>query len=88
MINISSLQVYNESTTLEHVKALDFNRTATSTGETEAVNYIEKSLTESNIKSEIEHFEWTGPLRILMRTSYVVVFSYLLLYRLFLLIIV
>ncbi len=88
MINISSLQIYNESTTLEHVKALDFNRTATSTGETEAVNYIEKSLTESNIKSEIEHFEWTGPLRILMRTSYIVVFSYLLLYRLFLLIIV
>ncbi|MEE9378262.1 MAG: M28 family peptidase [Candidatus Lokiarchaeia archaeon] len=88
MVNISSLQVYIESTTLEHVKALNFNRTATSTGETEAVNYIEKTLIENNIKSEVEHFEWTGPLRILMRTSYVVIFSYFLLYRLFLLIIV
>lgn len=87
MINISNLQIYNESTTLEHVKSLNFNRTATSTGETEAVNYIENNLIESNVKTEVEHFGWTGPLRILMRTSYVVIFSYLLLYRLFLLII-
>ncbi|MFW9900024.1 MAG: M28 family metallopeptidase [Candidatus Thorarchaeota archaeon] len=87
MIKISTLQVYNEPTTLEHIKALDFNRTATSTGETEAVNYIETCLSDKNIKTEVEHFQWTGPLRILMRTSYVVVFSYFLLYRLFLVII-
>ncbi len=88
MVNISSLQVYEEPTTLEHINALNFNRTATSTGETEAVNYIEKELSESNIKSEVEHFSWTGPLRVLMRTSYVVIFSYFLLYRLFLVIII
>lgn len=87
MINITSLQVYNEPKTLEHIQSLNFNRTATSTGETEALNYIESELIKSNIKSEVEHFEWTGPLRILMRTSYVVIFSYLLIYRLFLLII-
>ena len=88
MIKISSLQIYNESTTLEHINALNFNRTATSTGETEAVNYIEKELKDNNIKTEVEHFQWTGPLRILMRTSYVVVGSYLLLYRLFLVLII
>ena len=41
MILISDLQISNESNTIEHVKALAFNRTASSTGETEAVNYIE-----------------------------------------------
>ncbi|MFX1568704.1 MAG: M28 family metallopeptidase [Promethearchaeota archaeon] len=88
MIKISTLQVYNEPKTLEHIKALDFNRTATSTGETEAVNYIEKYLSDNNIKTEVEHFQWTGPLRVLMRTSYVVIGSYFLLYRLFLVLVI
>ncbi|MFX1385551.1 MAG: M28 family peptidase, partial [Promethearchaeota archaeon] len=88
MVTISSLQLYEESATLEHVKSLAFNRTSTSTGETEAVNYIEKNLIESNLKSQIEHFEWQGPIGILMRTCYIIIFITLLFFRLFLLIIV
>jgi hypothetical protein len=88
VIKISSLQLYEELATLEHIKSLAFNRTSSSTGETEAMNYIDRVLTESNIKSEIEHFEWKGPLRILMRVSYVIAFAYLLVFRLFLVIIV
>ena len=51
MISISKLQLYNESDTIEHVKSLAFNRNATSTGETEALNYIENALMEGNIRT-------------------------------------
>ena len=88
MILISNLQIYREDGTIEHVKALAFNRTASTTGETEALQYIEKELKDSNIKSEIEHFEWTGPMGILMRTSYVLILIYFFVFRLFLIIII
>jgi len=42
---------------------------------------------KGNIKPEVEHFNWTGPMRILMRTSYVLIFTYLIIFRLFLLVI-
>lgn len=87
MISILNLQLYKEPSTIEHVNTLAFNRTASSTGETEALNYIGNVLNENNIKSEVEHFNWTGPMRILMRTSYVLVLIYLLLFRMFLIII-
>ncbi|MFX0155977.1 MAG: M28 family metallopeptidase [Candidatus Hodarchaeota archaeon] len=87
MISISTLQIYDEPNTLEHVKSLAFNRTATSTGETEAVNYIEKELIESGINPKIEHFGWAGPLKILMRTTYILILIYLILFRLYLVII-
>ena len=88
MILISNLQLYDEDGTIRHVKALAFNRTAASTGETEALRYIEKELKEADIKSEVEHFSWTGPMGILMRTSYVLLLIYFLLFRLFLIIVV
>lgn len=88
MILISNLQIYREDGTIEHVKALNFNRTASSTGETEALLYIEKELKDSNIKSEIEYFDWSGPMRILMRTIYVLILIYFFLFRLFLIIII
>ena len=88
MIPISNLQLYDEDGTIEHVKALAFSRTASSTGETEALQYIEKELKETGIKSEVEHFNWMGPMGILMRTSYVLIFIYFILFSLFLLIIV
>ncbi|MFX1309322.1 MAG: M28 family peptidase, partial [Promethearchaeota archaeon] len=87
MISILSLQLYNEPATIDHIKSLAFNRTASSTGETKALNYIENVLKENNIKSEVEHFDWAGPMRILMRISYVLILIYLLLFRLFLVII-
>ncbi len=88
MIKISSLKTYHEPTTINHIKALNFNRTATSPGETETVHYIEKILSYNNIQTEIEHFQWSGPLRVLMRTVYILVFSYFLLFRLYLILII
>ena len=87
MISISNIQLFTESNTIEHVKSLAFNRSATSTGETEALNYIENALREGNIRAKVEHFNWIGPLRILMRMSYIITLFYLILFRLFLVII-
>ena len=87
MISISNLQLYNESDTIEHIKSLAFNRNATSTGETEALNYIENALMNENIKPKVEHFNWTGPMRLLMRLAYIIVLTYSILFRLFLVII-
>ncbi|MDX1799148.1 MAG: M28 family peptidase, partial [Candidatus Lokiarchaeia archaeon] len=77
----------NDPKTMEHIQALAFNRTASSTGETEALNYIESELIKNNIKPEVEHFNWTGPLAILMRTSYLLIVITLILFRMILLII-
>ncbi|MFW9826239.1 MAG: M20/M25/M40 family metallo-hydrolase [Candidatus Thorarchaeota archaeon] len=84
---ISSLDLYNESEAFDHIQSLAFNRTASSTGETEALNYIEQQLKDNNIQPEVEHFNWTGPMRILMRTSYVLILIYLILFRMFLVVI-
>ena len=72
---------------MEHVSSLNFNRTSSTTGETEALNYIVKELEDNNIKPEIEHFNWTGPLKILMRTSYILIIINLILFRMVLLVI-
>ncbi|KKL65751.1 hypothetical protein LCGC14_2151850 [marine sediment metagenome] len=87
MISISNLQLYNESNTIEHIKSLAFNRNATSTGETEALIYIENALMNENIKPIVEHFTWTGPMRVLMRLAYIITLTYLILFRLFLVVI-
>ena len=81
------MQLFNESDTIEHVKSLAFNRSATTTGETEALNYIENALMEGTIKTKVEHFDWIGPMRVLMRLSYIIILTYLILFRLFLVII-
>jgi hypothetical protein len=81
------IQIYEEDTTIKHIKALAFNRTASSTGETEAIKYIEKTLMESGISSKIEHFIWTGPIKLLMRLTYGLILTYLILSQLFLVVI-
>ena len=87
MISITELQLYTKPMTMEHIRSLAFNRTASSIGETEAINYIEKQLTDNSINSEIEHFNWMGPLKILMRTTYALILVFLIVFRLFLIII-
>lgn len=87
MIPISNLQLYDKPKTMEHIQSLTFNRTASSTGETEALNYIEKELNENNIHPEVEHFNWTGPITVLMRTSYLLIVVNLILFRMILLVI-
>ncbi|MFX0007294.1 MAG: M28 family metallopeptidase [Candidatus Hermodarchaeota archaeon] len=72
---------------MEHIQALAFNRTASSTGETEALNYIESELIRNNINPEVEHFNWRGPLSILMRTSYLLILINLILFRMILIVV-
>ncbi|MHA2269584.1 MAG: M28 family metallopeptidase [Promethearchaeota archaeon] len=77
-----------EFETKKHVESLAFNRAASTVGETKAIDYIESELDKDNIGSQYEYFHWTGPTRILMRISYLVIVTYLLLSRLFLIIII
>jgi hypothetical protein len=84
---ISTIQLYDEPTTIEHVKSLAFNRNASSTGETETISYIVKELKDNGMNPKIEYFEWSGPLRILMRTTYALILVYFILFRLFLVVI-
>lgn len=88
MISITSLLLNKELETKKHVESLAFNRGASTIGETKAIDYIEQELDKENIGSQYEYFKWTGPTRILMRVSYLVVVTYLLLSRLFLFLII
>ncbi len=87
MISITSLLLEKELSTKKHVESLAFNRAASTIGETKAIDYIEKELNSVNLDSQYEYFHWTGPTRILMRVSYLIVVTYLLLSRLFLILI-
>ncbi|TKJ23187.1 MAG: hypothetical protein CEE42_12360 [Promethearchaeota archaeon Loki_b31] len=77
----------NNQKILEHVKSLAFNRLASTTGETRAINYIKSELEKENIDSKIEHFSFTGYRRVIMRILYTLLICYLLLFRLFLILI-
>ncbi|MFX1499955.1 MAG: M28 family metallopeptidase [Promethearchaeota archaeon] len=79
--------LFNKTNTIEHVKSLAFNRNATYTGETEALKYIEKTLMEDDINIKVEYFNWNGPIRILMRLSYIIITMYLILFQLVLLVV-
>lgn len=72
---------------LEHITNLAFNRNASSVGETKATNYIKDELEKAHISARIEHFEFTGARRMVMRIFYTLFISYLLIFRLFLVII-
>ena len=88
MISITSVVISKELETKKHVESLAFNRSASTTGETKAIDYIEEELKKENIKSQREYFHWTGPTRLLMRTSYLILITYLLLSRLILILVI
>jgi len=88
VIIISDLLLINETESIKHIESLAFNRVASSIGETKAIDYIYKELDKENIVSKLEYFDWTGPTRILIRTSYLIILTYLLLSRLILIIVV
>lgn len=88
MISISDLLLTDDLSTIDHVKSLSFNRSASSTGETKATIYIEGELAKEKIDSKIEYFSWSGSTRILMRISYLIIITYLLISRLILVIVI
>ncbi|MHA1105700.1 MAG: M28 family metallopeptidase [Promethearchaeota archaeon] len=73
--------------TINHVNSLAFNRSTGSVGETEAVFYIRDQLDNKNIDNNFEYFGYMGPRRVLMRLTYAIIFTYLLLYKLLIVIV-
>lgn len=86
MTVILRLNLYDPQATINHVKSLAFNRSTSSVGETEALLYIQNELSIEGIKSYVEHFSYIGARKILMRLSYLIIFSYLTFFRQFLII--
>ena len=71
----------------EHITNLAYNRNASSVGETKAITYIKDELEKAQIDANIEHFEFSGARRMVMRIFYTLFITYLLIFRLFLVII-
>lgn len=71
----------------EHITNLAYNRNASSVGETKAITYIKDELEKAQLDTSIEHFEFSGARRMVMRIFYTLFISYLLIFRLFLVII-
>lgn len=86
-MTLTDEDLYTEASIINHVKALAYDRSAASIGETKAINYIQNELNVNNIDSKLEYFSWSTPIRILMKTIYIMIFTYLLIYRLFLIIV-
>ncbi|MFX1488724.1 MAG: M28 family peptidase, partial [Promethearchaeota archaeon] len=83
MIDISTINLYDEGITLSHVKALAFKRQAGTEGEIKCINYILQELYKEQIEPTIETFEWANTLTIIMKLIFTYIFinsiSYLIL---------
>ena len=76
MVSISNLKSFDYLATIRHVKSLAFNRTASTVGEINAANYIQRELAKATIETNIEYFTWSKPLKILIRIIYITIFCY------------
>lgn len=73
--------MYDPLSTINHVKSLAINRSTSSPGETEGLHYIQNELSKETIKSHVEYFSYIGPRKVLMRLTYLILISYLLIFR-------
>jgi len=80
-----SLNLNHLDASINHVKALAYPRSLSSTGETKAAFYIKNEMDEENIDCMIEYFDFTGAKRLFMRLTYIILFTYLIVFRLLLL---
>ncbi len=87
MNTILSLNINHLDASMDHVKALAFSRSLSSTGETKAALYIKNEMDKENIECKFEYFGFTGAKRRFMRLSYLIIFTSLIIYRLFLVIV-
>ncbi|MFX0075057.1 MAG: M28 family metallopeptidase [Candidatus Hermodarchaeota archaeon] len=81
MSTILSLNLKQLDASINHVKALAFNRSLSSTGETKAALYIQNEMDEEGIDCDIEYFGFTGAKRLFMRLTYIILLTYLIVYR-------
>ena len=84
---ILSLNLNHLEASINHVKALAFNRSLSSSGETKAAFYIKNEMDKENIECKLEYFGFTGAKRRFMRLSYIIIFTSLIVYRLLLVIV-
>jgi len=84
MNTILSLKLNHLDASMDHVKALAFSRSLSTTGETEAAIYIKNEMDKENIDCKFEYFGFTGAKRRFMRLSYIIIFTSLIVYRLLL----
>ena len=86
MNTILSLNLNHLDGPFDHIKALAFTRSLSSTGETKAALYIKNEMDEENIDCMIDYFSFTGAKRLFMRLTYIILFTYLIVFRLLLII--
>ena len=82
-----SLNLNHLDASINHVKALAFNRSLSSTGETKAALYIKNEMEKENINCNLEYFGFTGSKRRFMRLSYIIIFTSLIVFRMVLVIV-
>lgn len=87
MIESSNQLKFDDKPFLKHIELLAFDRSATSVGETKAINYIQEELRINNINSQTEYFSWNSPIRLLMKTFYLILIGFFLMLRLVLVIV-
>ena len=87
MFDYSNQLKVDDKPLLKHIELLAFDRSATGVGETKAINYIQEELRINKINSLIEYFSWNSPIRLLMKTFYLMIIGYLLMLRLVLVIV-
>jgi len=84
MNTILSLDLNHIDASMDHVKALAFTRSLSSTGETKAALYIKNEMDKENIDCLFDYFAFTGAQRLFMRLTYIILFTYLIVFRLLL----
>ena len=80
----SSPKLYHLEAIINHVKGLAFTRSVSTVGEIEGALYITNELNKENIECNKEYFSFVGAKRIFMRITYVILFTYLVFFRLLL----
>ncbi len=84
MNTILSLNLNHLDASINHVKALAYTRSPFSTGETKAALYIRNEMNKEDIECSTNYFDFTGAKRIFMRLTYIILFTYLIIFRLLL----
>jgi len=79
-MTILESKLYEEITLLDHIYELSFSCTATTSGETRTLVYLENAIRKENLNPVVEFFDWTGPKRWLMRLFYVIFIIYFILH--------
>jgi len=79
----TNLKFYNNNNkeTIHHINSLMFERIAGTKGETKAINYIQKELNKENIENNVESFEWSRTIKILVNATTFFIFCSTILYE-------